>query len=207
MDDTPRFPGDPGDADPGYDRGGLGFRHFAIIAILALAVIGGLLWLLTRRPSAPVEGPPPREVSQVPEGSRTVTLFFASADQPAMYGESREVGVGRRLDEQVRQVVDALIAGPERETGVSAIPPGTQLLSVLLDSDAATLYLDFSSELVAAHAGGSAAEYCTIAAIVKTIAENFPEIEAVQLLVDGSQVDTIAGHIRADEPFRVGDWR
>lgn len=206
MDDLSRYPGDPGDA--GYSKGGLGLRHLALIAMLALALIGGVMWMLTRRaPPAPPAEPAQREVSRVPEGSRTVTLFFAAADEPVIYGESREVAVGRRLDEQVRQVIDALIAGPERETGVSAIPPGTQLLSVLLDGDAATLYLDFSSELVAAHPGGSAAEYCTIAAIVKTVAENFPEIEAVQLLVDGSQVDTIAGHIRADEPFRVGDWR
>jgi spore germination protein GerM len=107
----------------------------------------------------------------------------------------------------VRQVIAALLAGPERETGVSAIPAGTQLLGVLLDEPGTTLFLDFSSELVAAHPGGSAAEYCTIAAIVKTIGENFPEIAAVQFLVDGSQVDTIAGHIRADQPFRVSDWR
>ena len=206
MDDLPRFPGDPGYSDP-YPKGGLGARHLAIIAVVALVAIGGLMWTLSRRPDAPPEEPATREVSRVPEGSRTVTLFFAGSDEPIIYAESREVAVGRRLDEQVRQVIGALVAGPERETGVSAIPAGTRLVSVLFDGDAATLYLDFSSELVAAHPGGSAAEYCTIAAIVKTVAENFPEIVAVQLLVDGSQVDTIAGHIRADQPFRVSDWR
>ncbi len=188
-------------------RGGLGVRHLIVIAVLAVVVMAGVMWKLTRRSAEPTREPAPREVSRVPEGSRTVTLFFAGTDEPIIYGESREVAVGRRLDEQVRQVIGALIAGPERESGVSAVPPGTQLLGVLLDESATTLFLDFSSELVAAHPGGSAAEYCTIAAIVKTIGENFPEIEAVQFLVDGSQVDTIAGHIRADQPFRVSDWR
>jgi spore germination protein GerM len=170
--------------------------------------MAAFMWLLTRHPEEqPAREPAPREVSRVPEGSRTVTLFFAAADEPVIYGESREVAVGRRVDEQVRQVIDALIAGPERETGVSAIPEGTHLMGVLLDESGTTLFLDFSSELVAAHPGGSAAEYCTVAAIVKTIGENFPEIEEVQFLVDGSQVDTIAGHIRADQPFRVSDWR
>jgi hypothetical protein len=42
---------------------------------------------------------------------------------------------------------------------------------------------------------------------VRTIGENFPEVRSVQFLVDGLQIDTIAGHIRADEPFLVGDWR
>ncbi len=206
MDDLNRF---PGDTEPGFSRGGLGVRHLLVIAVLAAAVIAGVMVMLTRRPSPPVSEtqPPAREVSPVPEGSRTVTLFFAAADEPVIYGESREVGVGRRLDEQVRQVIDALLAGPERESGVNAIPRGTQLLAVLLDDKSGTVYLDFSSDLVASHPGGSAAEYCTVAAIVKTIAENFPEIQAVQILVDGSQVDTIAGHIRADQPLPVSDWR
>jgi spore germination protein GerM len=204
MDEDPRFPD-----EPGIPREGMGARHLLIVAALALVVVAGVFLLVGRKPAQKPPGgePAPREVSRVPEGSRTVTLFFAAADEPVIYGESREVAVGRRLDEQVRQVMAALIAGPERDTGISAIPPGTELLSVLLDDSANTLYLDFSSDLVAAHPGGSAAEYCTIAAIVRTIGENFPEIEAVQILVDGSQVDTIAGHIRADVPFRVSDWR
>jgi len=204
MDEGPRFPG-----EPGIPREGMGARHLLVVAGLALVVIVGVFLLVGRRPAPPpsTEAPAPREVSRVPEGSRTVTLFFAAADEPVIYAESREVAVGRRLDEQVRQVMAALIAGPERDTGISTIPAGTTLLSVLLDDSANTLYLDFSSELVAAHPGGSAAEYCTIAAIVRTIGENFPEIEAVQILVDGSQVDSIAGHIRADVPFRVSDWR
>ncbi|HEX5132129.1 MAG TPA: GerMN domain-containing protein [Candidatus Krumholzibacteria bacterium] len=202
MDDLSRFPG-----ETGSDHGGLRVRHLVALAVLALAAIAGFMWMVTRQPARAPEEPAPREVSRVPEGSRTVTLFFADAEEPVIYGETREVAVGRRLDEQVRQVLDALIAGPERETGISAIPKGTQLLSVLLDDQASVLYLDFSAELVAAHPGGSSAEYCTIAAIVKTVAENFPDIKGVQLLVDGSQVETIAGHIRADAPFRVNDWR
>lgn len=203
MDDHARYP-----EESPASGGGLEVRHLVVIGLLALAVIAGVMWMLTRTPEPVVEGPQPRpEVSRVPEGSRTVTLYFADSQEPVIYGESREVAVGRRLDEQVRQVIDALLAGPTKNTGVSAVPPGTQLLSVLVDDAAATLYLDFSSELVAAHPGGSAAEYCTVSAIVKTVAENFPEISAVQFLVDGSQVHTIAGHIRTDEPFRVSEWR
>jgi hypothetical protein len=67
--------------------------------------------------------------------------------------------------------------------------------------------LDFSSELVAAHPGGSAAEYATIGCIVRTVGENFPELSRVQLLVDGAQVESIAGHVRADQPFIVKEWR
>jgi len=202
MDDFSQFPGD----EEATTGGALKVRHLVAIGLAALIVITGIMWLLSRRPTEPREEPR-APLAPVLEGSRTVTLFFARANEPSVYGETREVAVGRRLDEQVRQVVDALLAGPEGDDGISAIPEGTQLHSVLLDDEGPTLYLDFSAELVAGHPGGSAAEYCTIAVIIKTIAENFPEIDAVQLLIDGSQVDTIAGHIRADEPFRVSDWR
>lgn len=198
-------PGDTGD-DRSSAQGSLGGRQLAVIAGVALGVIFVAMWMLMRTPQEVAETPTPAAPRTL-EGSRAVTLFFASAEEPVIYRETREVGVGRRFDEQVRQVIGALVAGPGDEKGVSAVPEGTQLLSVSFDPDAATLYLDFSAELVAAHPGGSAAEYYTVAVIVRTVAENFPEVRAVQLLVDGSQVDTIAGHIRADEPFQVRDWR
>lgn len=202
MDEFNRFPDEPAGA-----RGGLKVQHLVLIAVASILVIAGILWMVGRRPAPVSEQAPTKPVAPVLEGSRTVTLFFAKADEPTVYGETREVPVGHRLDEQVRAVIESLIDGPKRDTGISAIPAGTHLLSVLVDDKSSTLYLDFSDELVANHPGGSAAEYCTIASIVKTVAENFPEINAVQLLIDGSQVDTIAGHIRADEPFRVSDWR
>lgn len=188
-------------------RGTLGGRGLAVIAGAALGLLFVIMWLMMRNPAPPVpeeaRTPEPRAV----EGSRAVTLYFANADEPAIYSETREVAVGRRFDEQVRQVMEALMAGPGEDKGVSAIPAGTTLLAVAFDPDSATLFLDFSAELVAAHPGGSAAEYCTVAVIVRTVGENFPEAQSVQILVDGSQLDTIAGHIRADAPFAVRDWR
>ncbi|HXV14673.1 MAG TPA: GerMN domain-containing protein [Candidatus Krumholzibacteria bacterium] len=207
MDERPQHPShDPAD-ERAAARGSLGGRHLAAIAGVALGILFVGMWFLLRTPREPADDARAPAPARTLEGSRAVTLYFAGADEPMIYTETREVGVGRRFDEQVRQVIDALIAGPDEERGVSAIPAGTQLLAVSFDPDAAALYLDFSAELVAAHPGGSAAEYCTVAVIVRTVGENFPEVRAVQLLVDGSQVDTIAGHIRADEPFLVRDWR
>ncbi|MCI0451519.1 MAG: GerMN domain-containing protein [Candidatus Latescibacteria bacterium] len=206
MDEHSQHPHDPAD-EHAAARGSLGGRQLAAIAGVALGILFVVMWMLLRTPREPVEEAPAPAPARTLEGSRAVTLYFASVDEPVIYSETREVGVGRRFDEQVRQVIDALIAGPDEERGVSAIPAGTQLLAVAFDPDTGTLYLDFGSDLVAAHPGGSAAEYCTVAVIVRTVAENFPEARAVQLLIDGSQIDTIAGHIRADEPFLVRDWR
>jgi hypothetical protein len=42
---------------------------------------------------------------------------------------------------------------------------------------------------------------------MRTVSQNFPEIRAVQFLIEGLQVGTIAGHIDAYKPFVVSDWR
>jgi len=189
-----------------HDTGGLTGRRLALIGILTFLALGAAFWLVMRPRHAP-EAPAPKHVESVPEGTRNVTLYFADLDEPNIHGETRELAVGHRLDEQVHQVIDALIAGPSGKDGISAIPDGTRLLSVMVESDSATVYLDFSSDLVAGHPGGSAAEYCTIASIVRTVGENFPELQRVQLLVDGAQVESIAGHVRADEPFVIKEWR
>jgi spore germination protein GerM len=188
------------------ESGGLTAGRIVLIGLVTVALLAGLLWVVTRPKHAP-EPPAPKQVESVPEGTRNVTLYFAAADEPKIRAATRELAVGHRLDEQVREVVEALIAGPSDNEGISAIPDGTKLLSVMVEADSATVYLDFSSDLVAAHPGGSAAEYCTIESIVRTVGENFPELMRVQLLVDGAQVESIAGHVRADQPFIVKEWR
>ncbi len=197
----PRFD-DDGDL---ASKGALRARHFVIIAIVVV-VIGALLyvWHRSTRVSAPPEKP--EGVTVVPEGSRTVTLYFAEKENEALAPETRLVAIGKDFTEQVEQVVKALVDGP-KEAGVSTIPAGTRLLDAFYNSETATVYLDFSSEIVAAHPGGSSAEYYTIAAIIRTVSENFPEVQAVQILVEGLQVGTIAGHIDAYKPFLVRDWR
>lgn len=205
MDD--RNAGGPGFDDGGgvTSRGTLRFRHFLVIVIVAIAVGAALyIWHRTTR-EGPVEEVP-EGVTVVPEGSRTVTLYFAARDSETLVTETRLVAVGKDFVEQIAQVVKALVEGP-RESGVSTIAEGTRLLDAFYDSETATVYLDFSSEIVAGHPGGSSAEYYTVAALVRTVSENFPEVQAVQVLVEGLQVGTIAGHIDAYRPFMVRDWR
>jgi spore germination protein GerM len=186
-------------------KGALRARHFAVIVIVAV-VIGAILYLWHRSTRVGPVSEKPEGVTVVPEGSRTVTLYFAEKDSEALTPETRLVAIGTDFVDQVKQVVQALTGGP-KESGVSTIPEGTRLLDAFYDAETATVYLDFSSEIVAGHPGGSSAEYYTIAAIVRTVSENFPEVQAVQILVEGRQVGTIAGHIDAYQPFRVRDWR
>ena len=184
--------------------GTLKVSHLVLIGLL---VVGAVTLYMMREDRGDEAGPPVADmVTRVPEGSRAVSLYFAHESDGALLTETRMVAIGKEYAEQLEQVVRALVDGPQ-VAGVSTIAPGTRLLDVFYDSDAATVFLDFSSELVAGHPGGSSAEYFTIAAIIRTISQNFPEVNAVQLLIEGLQIGTIAGHIDAYEPFRVDDWR
>ncbi len=208
MSDTnDRNRGEPGFEDDGggTSRGTLRFRHFVVIVIVAVAV-AAVLYVWHRSAQVPPVAERPEGVTVVPEGSRTVTLYFADKDSETLLTETRLVAVGKDFAEQVQQVIRAFLEGP-RGDGVSTIAEGTRLLGAFYDTETATVYLDLSSELVAGHPGGSSAEYYTVAAIVRTVSENFPEVQAVQILVEGLQVGTIAGHIDAYRPFLVRDWR
>ena len=65
-----------------------------------------------------------------------------------------------------------------------------------------TAYVDFSRDLQTKHPGGSGGELLTIYSIVDTLTTNFDQIHQVKILVEGSEVLTLAGHIDTRHPFR-----
>ena len=52
-----------------------------------------------------------------------------------------------------------------------------------------------------AHAGGSLEEIFTVYALVNALTSNLPEIRAVQILIEGQEVDTLAGHVDLRHPL------
>ena len=61
--------------------------------------------------------------------------------------------------------------------------------------------MDFSPEISTGHPGGSKAELLTVYTIVDALTVNLPAIKAVQLLVDGKAVETLAGHVDLRGPL------
>ena len=194
------------DDDKVTSAGTLKTGHLLIIALVIVVAVVAIYYARERWRGTPqVRGPD--AVIKVPEGSRAVTLFFADREDETLVTETRLVAIGKEYGAQIEQVISALLDGPQEERGVSTITDGTRLLNAFYDSEGAILYLDFTSELVAGHPGGSSAEYFTVAAIMRTVSENFPDVRAVQFLIEGLQVGTIAGHLDAYDPFLVRDWR
>ncbi len=99
-----------------------------------------------------------------------------------------------------------LCQGPVVSGAVSAFPRGTLALSAFYNPEDRSVVIDFSQELVTGHPGGSAAEVATLTSILRTVALNFPDTHSCTILVDGAQVETLAGHLTMDRPFDPRRW-
>jgi hypothetical protein len=171
-------------------------------AFTTAAVLGWVLLVGLPRwhggPSNHAGAPPP--VEPAPPGRKIKAhLFYLTEDGMKLTSVERDVAYGEGTVEQAKSIITAQIA-PVAEPLVSAVPPGTALRALFVTPQGEA-YLDLTGEVVRAHPGGSLNELLTVYTLVDALAANLPAISAVQLLVDGKEVDTLAGHIDLRRPL------
>ncbi|MGE5560568.1 MAG: S-layer homology domain-containing protein [Chloroflexota bacterium] len=94
--------------------------------------------------------------------------------------------------------INGLIAGaPALSPLRSLLPPATRLNRAAVADGVATL--DFSAELLQANVG-SLGEAMLLASVANTAAQ-FPTVERTRLLVDGSPLESLAGHVDMTAPI------
>jgi hypothetical protein len=178
----------------------------------AVVVVGGFAWILTvslervmRRPvETPVASKPAPDRTPAPVRHITATLFVGTADGQRLRAVQREVPFGEGAVEQGRQIVLAQLAAAAEAPLVSVVPPGATLRSFYM-SERGEAFVDLGPEIVTGHPGGTTAEELTLFAIVNAVAANLPAVATVQILVDGKEVDTLAGHVDIRRPLRRND--
>jgi spore germination protein GerM len=126
-------------------------------------------------------------------------LLYVTEDGTRLMTVERDVPYAEPTADQAREIIAAQIA-PVAEPLVSAIPPSTTLRALYV-TEQGEAFVDLSGEVAAAHPGGSMNELLTIYTIVHALALNLPAVTAVQLLVDGKEVDTLAGHVDLRRPL------
>jgi spore germination protein GerM len=127
------------------------------------------------------------------------TLFFVSDDGGELVPVSREVPFGATPGEQARRVVEAQVQ-PAPPGLTSAIPPGTKVRGLYLTNHGEA-FVDLSHEVTTGHGGGSLSETLTVFAVVNALTVNLPDVTAVQILIDGKEADTLAGHVDLRHPL------
>jgi germination protein M len=178
----------------------MGLARKVVLVLILVALGAAAVWLgLTKikRSEAPGE-------AAKPESLMTVTLYYGAADGSGLVPEARDLEYSDADLENMTRVLEALVAGPAKG-GVTLVPAGAKVRGVYIDRKIA--YVDFSRELVDQFPGGSTTEYLLVSSIVQTVCGAFPHIDAVAILVNGEEVDTIGGHLDVSRPLHAKDWR
>ena len=128
------------------------------------------------------------------------TLFYASADGRALVPVRQEVTLAEGLVPQGREILTAQLEGAPLPY-MSVIPEGT-LLRAFYVTGRGDAFVDLSFEAASQHLGGSSTELLTVYAIVNAVTANLPTVQRVQILVDGREADTLAGHVDLRRPLQ-----
>ena len=170
-----------------------------VIGLLAWGVSRGLERLAGLQPES--EGQttdvavPGAKVARI-----TATLYYGSTDGQSLVPVRREVPLAEGLVPQGREIIGMqLQAAPS--PFVSVVPEGT-LLRAFYVTDRGDAVVDLSSEASSRHPGGSSTELLTVYAIVNAVTANLPTIQRVQILIDGREADTLAGHVDLRRPLQ-----
>jgi spore germination protein GerM len=191
-----------------------------LLAVAVLVAAGTFGWLvmtaLGRLLSAPAAPPPepaaavvpavaPTQPAEVAAGPRIkATLYFTADDGQRLMGVEQDVPLAEGTVGQARALITALLAATPSAPLASAVPEGTTLRGVYV-SDQMEVFIDLDAAVRTNHRGGSMQELLTVYSLVNTIAVNLPTVAAVQILIDGRESDTLAGHVDLRRPLRKNE--
>jgi len=179
-------------------------RRVAIAAVVAFGLVAAWVlfvglprWYGARR----AQNAAPAATTTAPASATrkiTATLFYVTEDGMALMPVQREVPFGESVADQARAIVEAQLASGAPQ--VSAIPPGVTLHDVFV-TERGDAFVNLSADISAKHPGGSLLELFTVYTLVNALTVNLPAITRVQILVDGKEVDTLAGHVDLRHPL------
>ena len=128
-----------------------------------------------------------------------VHLYFADAKRPFLVSEPRVMVNSGDPILFGRQLMTELIKG-SAGGNLATIPEDTQLRAFFLLDDG-TAVVDFSDSMRKNHSGGCRREQLTLFSIVNSLVLNIAEIDRVQILINGADIRTVAGHVPLDIPL------
>ena len=180
-----------------------------ILAVLIGIGIGAAVLLLLRQERGVVPRPAVKKPNIVKEQKKeetkvqkkeekNVILYFSDENEEYLVGERNKITKRDRLDEESKEMVTELIRGPKGKL-IPTLPSQTRLLSLHVDEEGLAK-ISFSKAFTADHPGGSSSEIMTVYSIVNSLITNFPQIKRVQILVEGKEIESIAGHLSLIRP-------
>ena len=134
--------------------------------------------------------------AQVKPKELQVNVYYPRNDGTGLIAVSRKVNTEK--DDKYTAAMKSLLTGTKEKAQTNVIPKKAKLRSVTVKDGVATV--DFSKELEQNFSGGSTGEEMLIGSIVNTLTD-FPEVQKVQILIEGASVETLSGHMDLSEPL------
>jgi spore germination protein GerM len=170
-----------------------------VLAGILLVLVGGTLWWLLGLPGRHGASLDTAERSGSATPGEELSIWFASRQEDALVSERRRVPPGLTPFDRAKASLQELIAGPKTDA-LPTVSAEVKIRELFID-DQGTAYIDFSEALSQTHPGGAWAEMLTLRSILQTLVANVPQIKRVQILIEGREVETLAGHIDIRRPL------
>ncbi|MBN2353435.1 MAG: GerMN domain-containing protein [Spirochaetales bacterium] len=119
-----------------------------------------------------------------PQWTRRV-FFFPEVNSIKYAAEIRDVPPGAAPIEDIRNLLSDLLLGPSNLSYAPALPPGTKLVSAMLDGD--ELYVGFSKEIYQGE-GGPSRPREMLQGVADTIYFNFPWVSNIRFFINGKEL-------------------
>jgi germination protein M len=174
-----------------------------VLGGLILAVLAWAAWQWSRQAGAPA-APGPASADSAGSGFRSVRLWFVASSGDSLVSEPREVIEQTDLHARVAVLVDELARG-SAQGHLTLLPAGTAVRNVYLD-EGGRLTLDLSAAFRSGFRGGAGAEELAVAALVRTLGDDLPEVTQVLIVCEGAPLASLGGHLPLDRPLDPADW-
>ena len=175
---------------------------FSVFALVALAaVIGVIVFQSTNQPDQAGTAKNDSSENLKPPQTTLAHLYFSDPNNQFLIAEERSLKHPDNPAFFARRIVEALIKGPQQGL-VRTIPQKTKIRAIYVTQEG-ICYVDMTSTIADQHPGGIKSELLTVYSIVNSIVLNVPEVEAVKILINGSEATTLAGHIDLQVPVKA----
>src|ERR1700689_4497778 len=134
--------------------------------------------------------------------TETVTLYVADDDAGILRPRSAQIPLPGGRQQRAEELLRALLRVYQQPGAAHPITPAAAIRSLFL-VDPGTAVIDLNAPFADQHRSGILSEQLTVNSLVETLAVNVPGIQRVNILVEGKQRDTLAGHADLSGSFDV----
>ncbi|MBR1581171.1 MAG: GerMN domain-containing protein [Selenomonadaceae bacterium] len=160
----------------------------------------------TTEPKAPPDERPEPKAEQPPtptpkaDGSNVekmqVKVYYPDESGLRLVEVERQVETSKG-ENKYEATVEAMMQAPKEQELTEIFPKHAKLLGVTVDDGIANV--NFDEGLQKHFVGGSAGETFLVGSVVNALT-NFDEVKGVRFLIDGKEIDSLAGHMDLSEP-------